>query len=51
MRLDPEHIVAAPAHFYKTYETLAVEDGINASANYEKSTFESEEQKRDRVKR
>jgi hypothetical protein len=51
LRLDPEHIVAAFAHFYKTFETLAVEDGINASAKYEKSTFESEEQKRDRVKR
>ena len=51
LRLDPEHIVAALAHFYKTSETLAVEDGINASAKYEKSTFESEEQKRDRVQR
>jgi hypothetical protein len=51
LRLDPEHIVAALAHFYKTFETLAVEDGINASAKYEKSTFESEEQKRDRVQR
>jgi hypothetical protein len=41
--MDPEHIVAALAYFHKTRETLAVEDGINASAKKKKSTFESEE--------
>ncbi len=51
MRLDPEHIAAVIAHFYKTSETLSVEDGISAWAKYEKSTIESKEQKRDRVKR
>lgn len=51
LRMDPEHIVAALAYFHKTRETLAVEDGINASAKKKKSTFESEEQKREREKR
>lgn len=51
MRLDPKNIVAALAHSHKTRKTLAVEDGINASDKKKKSTFDSEEQKRDREKR
>lgn len=49
--MDPEHLVAALAYFHKTRETLAVEDGVNASSKKKKSNFESEEQKNERLKR
>jgi hypothetical protein len=44
-------LVAALDFFHRTREDLAVEDALTAPAKKKKSTFESEEQKNERMKR